>query len=197
MGNYDNIQVPVKGQPISSGGFGIPVRNAILAMDLRISALESTLANYIWKPADTSRAAITAVTDDPDLKMPVEANTKYFVEFFITCEGLAAADIQSQWTIPAGATGGRRVLGPATNGAINSNADGQLMRVGTHLVGTSVSYNLPRDAVGLENQIQEVGIINIGATAGFVTFKWAQVTSNATATIVKKDSFGRATRIDQ
>lgn len=197
MGNYDNIQVPVKGQPISSSGFGIAARNAILAMDARISALESTLANYIWKPADTSRASITAITDDPDLKMPVEANTKYFVEFFISCAGLEAADITTQWSVPAGADGFRRALGPASTAGVSANADGITVRLGIHQITTTCTYNMPRNDNTLFSQIQEVGVINVGATAGFVTFRWAQAVSNATATKVTKDSFGRATRIDQ
>lgn len=43
MGNYDSIQVPVKGQPISSGGFGGPVRDAIVDMDMRVALLEASL----------------------------------------------------------------------------------------------------------------------------------------------------------
>jgi hypothetical protein len=42
MGNYDAlIGVPVSGQPISVGAYGIPVRDAIIHMDERVSIREA------------------------------------------------------------------------------------------------------------------------------------------------------------
>lgn len=41
MGLYDGIQIPVQGQPISSGGYGIPARNAILDLDARVARVEA------------------------------------------------------------------------------------------------------------------------------------------------------------
>jgi hypothetical protein len=42
MGNYDSlIAAPVPGQPISTGAYGIPVRNAILDLDTRLSLREA------------------------------------------------------------------------------------------------------------------------------------------------------------
>lgn len=40
MGNYDAIQVPIGSQPISSGQFGLRVRDAILDLDRRVSSLD-------------------------------------------------------------------------------------------------------------------------------------------------------------
>jgi len=40
MGNYDDIGTPVQGQPVSSGAFGIKVRNYLINADARISAIE-------------------------------------------------------------------------------------------------------------------------------------------------------------
>lgn len=39
MGNYDLIQVPVSGQPISSAEYGIRVRDAIIDLDARVSPI--------------------------------------------------------------------------------------------------------------------------------------------------------------
>ena len=45
MGAYDAlIGVPVQGQPISSGGYGIPVRDAIIDLDARVSVREAAEA---------------------------------------------------------------------------------------------------------------------------------------------------------
>jgi hypothetical protein len=42
MGSYDNIVLPVSGQPISSGQFGVPVKAAINDIDTRLGGLEAT-----------------------------------------------------------------------------------------------------------------------------------------------------------
>lgn len=41
MADYDNISIPVQGQPISSGTFGIPVRDAILDLAARMAVREA------------------------------------------------------------------------------------------------------------------------------------------------------------
>jgi hypothetical protein len=43
MGNYDGIQVPVQGLPISSTQYGIKVRDAIIDIDQRMRIMEANL----------------------------------------------------------------------------------------------------------------------------------------------------------
>lgn len=191
---YEDIVIPVAGQPISSGAFGIKVRDAILDLDLRLSLVESVLANYTTKTSNTARASTTTVTSDPDLFLPLEENGKYFVEIFGSVSGLAAADFKTQWSVPSGVTGLRRVLGPGSGAANESFGDNQLLRLGVHQFSTDVVYNMSRNASGNQMQIQEVGVVNVGATAGSVALAWAQGTSNATASTLHGDSFMRATR---
>ena len=65
MGNYDDIGLPVKGQPISSGAFGIKVRNYLINADARLSAIEgSLLPRYYVKANVTSRNTTTTVAAD-------------------------------------------------------------------------------------------------------------------------------------
>lgn len=58
MGTYDNIIVPVTTQPVSVGTFGLPVKQAITDLDLRVGALEST-------PWSTYTPSMTATTGTP------------------------------------------------------------------------------------------------------------------------------------
>ena len=44
MGNYDNIQVPTGAQPISASQFGVPVRDAIIKLDARVTDIEDVPA---------------------------------------------------------------------------------------------------------------------------------------------------------
>lgn len=192
---YEDIALPVALTAASSGMFGQKVRNAILDLDSRLAAVESVQANYKFKNAITNRASNTVFSADPDLILPLEANQQYFVEVFVVASGLAAADIQTAWGSPSGSTGTRRVFGPAFGAGVNDAAgDNQTIRLGGHNFGTAISYNLPRNSAGNQVQIQEVGVVNVGATPGDVSFNWCQVVSNATATAVHVDSFIRATR---
>lgn len=42
MGRYDDIGVPISGQPVSSGNFGIKVRDAIIDLDYRLSTVDTS-----------------------------------------------------------------------------------------------------------------------------------------------------------
>lgn len=192
---YEDIAVSVANTPASAGMFGQKVRDAILSLDSRVAAVESVLANYRFKNAITNRASNVTLTADPDLTLPLEANQQYFVEVFVVASGLAAADISTNWGSPAGSTGTRRVLGPSLTTPVNqASADNQTVRLGGHNFSTAIGYNMSRDSVGNQIQIQEIGVVNVGATPGDVSFNWAQLVSNATATAVHIDSFIRATR---
>lgn len=195
MGNYDSIAVPIQGQPISSSLYGQQVRDAIIDLDTRVSNIESTLSNYAFKLGVTTRASTTTVTDDPDLKMYLQPNATYFVEFFLTVAAILAEDIKTAWSVPAGVTSStKRVLGPGS-AANQIDADNISVRIATHVYATTVIYSGVRNSLGLQFQVQEVGIVKTGATAGYVALQWAQGTSGATGTTVNEGSFCRATLV--
>lgn len=191
---YDDILIPAPDQPISSSQFGIRVRDSILDLNRRVQLIESTMSNYAFKLANTTRANTTTATSDPDLQMWLEANSGYFVEFFMNVGAIPAEDIKTQWAVPSGTTTTtRRVLGPGSTAA-NSDADNISGRFGTHQYGTGIQYNGVRSANNLFFQVQEVAVVRTGGTAGYVAMQWAQVTSGATGTVVAADSFCRATK---
>lgn len=192
---YEDIAIPVPTFPASAGMFGNKVRDAILDIDQRLSVLESISANYALKPANQTKASLTTPSADSDLFLPLEANSKYFMEIFAVVSGLSAADIQTNWAVPSGASGTRRCNGPGSAVANETNANGVAGRFNVNSAGTNVAYNLVRDAVGAQMWINEFGTITTAATAGQITFQWSQVTTNATGTVVHADSFMRATLI--
>lgn len=65
MGAYDSIAIPVKGQPISSGAYGIPVRDAILDLDRRVSASDSSSGT--GRASATSSLVLTTTTETTGL----------------------------------------------------------------------------------------------------------------------------------
>lgn len=195
MGNYDNIQIPVQGNPLSASQFGVRVRDAIVNLDTRVARIESTISNYAFKASPTTRTSTTTVTDDPDLRMWLEANSRYFVEFFVTAAAVLAEDIKTAWSVPAGTlTTVRRVLGPGS-AANQVDADNIALRLATHVYSTTVIYSGVRNSAGLQFQFQEVAVVRTGATAGYCSLQWAQGTSGGTGTVVADDSFCRASKL--
>lgn len=61
MGSYDDIGLPVKGQPISSGTYGIKVRNAIIDLDRRVSSVDTSTGT--GKAFSTSPLVCTTTTE--------------------------------------------------------------------------------------------------------------------------------------
>lgn len=61
MGLYDGIGLPVKGQPISSGAFGIKVRNAIIDLDRRVSSVDTSTGT--GKAFSASALSLTTVNE--------------------------------------------------------------------------------------------------------------------------------------
>lgn len=61
MGNYDDIQVAIGQQPISSGNFGNKVRDAILDLDRRVSSLDPNTGT--GKAFSTSSLALSTTTE--------------------------------------------------------------------------------------------------------------------------------------
>jgi hypothetical protein len=61
MGAYDDIGIPVKGQKISSGAYGIKVRNAIIDLDRRVSSVDTSTGT--GKAFSTSSVTIATTTE--------------------------------------------------------------------------------------------------------------------------------------
>lgn len=61
MGLYDDIGIPVKGQRVSSGSFGIKVRNAIIDLDRRVSAYDASTS--MGKASSTSNLVLANTTE--------------------------------------------------------------------------------------------------------------------------------------
>lgn len=80
MGNYDDIGVPVQGQPVSSGAFGIKVRNYLINADARISALEVNQQLIVKRGRRTTSTGNVTTTETGVLRIdniPVLAGRWY------------------------------------------------------------------------------------------------------------------------
>jgi hypothetical protein len=137
----------------------------------------------IYKQVDQAYSSDITLNDDTVLKFAAVANTKYRVELYAMVSGLNG-NIKLAWSVPAGATGLRSVLGPAANSV---NRDDTNVRVGAHQFTTEVIYGLASESGYAA--IQERFVIEVGATAGNVTLRHAQGTTSADQTAMRGASY--------
>lgn len=62
MGKYDDISIPIAGQPISSGTFGVKVRDAILDLDRRVASVDTSTGTGKQFSSSTQVLATTTET---------------------------------------------------------------------------------------------------------------------------------------
>lgn len=62
MGRYDDIGIPIGGQPISAGNFGQKVRDAILDLDARVSSVDTSTGTGKAFSSSSQVLATTAET---------------------------------------------------------------------------------------------------------------------------------------
>lgn len=133
----------------------------------------------IIKPANQNITSSTTLTNDTDLTFTLAANTSYVVNggLFATSAS-ATPDIKIGFTVPTGAT-----MDIAYMSQTGNNRTAELLET-----TNTPSSNIPI-AANQTTIIQVFGSIVTGGSGGTLQLKWAQNTSNATATTMKQGSF--------
>jgi hypothetical protein len=132
------------------------------------------------KTSDQSVTSSTALQSDSELVTPtIEGNEVWYLRLLLRCSGSASGNLKASWQFPTGGNLGSTPLtldsasGALAVPAVLTSSDGSAHSVA---IGTTTRLVLI-----------EVSYAN-GGTSGAVTFRWAQVTSNATPTIVRTNS---------
>jgi hypothetical protein len=142
------------------------------------------------KASSTPRPSVTVISPDPDLLLPVEANAQYLIHFYLRISGNPAADMDIQFTTPAGCTGSYSVTGRLAGGAVG-DAD---VRTSTRLTfNVETTYSTPSTSAAQSNH--GAGRLITGPNAGTLSIDWAQTVSNATASVMESDSWLTLKRI--
>jgi hypothetical protein len=152
---------------------------------LTATLLQSMLPKQAWKTTDTSRASTTTTTSDPDLQIPVDADTLWDFEMFLYYTGPVGGGgitaLKINLVVPSGATGVFSGDGMASD--VAGYANDQHLGFAS---GANVAFSAPNT---LPASLMVKGTVDIGSTAGTVGLSWAQNNSSATATIVKAGSY--------
>lgn len=172
---------------------------------LTAALLRSMLPIVARKTADTSRPATTVTSADPHLQFTVEANAVYVMDGWIKFDGPAAADLNIDWTAPAGTLGEWAAYGGGHSPMISfsntsviqsdtQSARGYAIRTETNDITSARSYGTL--GTGLTALTMPVfGTIRVASTPGIYSMDWAQLVSDAGSTTIYTDSWLRLQRI--
>ncbi|ALM38240.1 collagen-like protein [Streptomyces sp. FR-008] len=141
-----------------------------LGTDTRVPATQLPTL-HAYKTADTSRTDTATAANDPHLTLAVVANARYLVEAVVGWEN-GGGGFRADFAVPSGAT----MLWVDNDGFMSPTAgtdQGFSVTVGTTLKGMLIT----------------------AGSAGSLTLRWAQNTSNAAATTLKAGCYLAATRV--
>lgn len=199
MGNYDDIGLPVKGQPISSGAFGIKVRNYLIDADRRLSTVEnSLLPRYYIKANATSRNTTTTVAADTgtgvllaNIFMEVGSYEVELVAMF-TLSTTGTQGIRTRWGFSGTvANPVRTCLGPGDS-ATGPGANATIMAQAFQATGQDATYFTASSAAFAG--FREIATGFVVTAAGNLSLNWAQAVSSANNTNLQPGSYFRITR---
>jgi predicted extracellular nuclease len=149
---------------------------AQVAVDLR-------QAQMAYKTADESVTSSTTVQDDDHLTFPIGASETWYAEWNLSVSGGSTGDLKVTVTMPSGATSELLVTAVATGGTTAINSVGVITSSASAEIGCGLQAG-----TGNRNAVTIEGVIFNDTTAGNVTLRWAQNTSDGTATTVRKGS---------
>jgi hypothetical protein len=132
----------------------------------------------IIKQSTETVTSSTTLQDDDELVVPLEANATYHCVFLLAMGGVSAADVNTDYSFPSGATGYKFCQGPQIGSADRANT---AMVSATHNLDTDRNYGTT-STTSVPAMIEHVVVVN-GSVAGNLTLRWAQNASNATGSV--------------
>jgi hypothetical protein len=149
-------------------------------MRLTAGRLESWLPHQVEQSADISIASST-VFQDSEIVIPLEPGAKYTGQLRVAYGSNTTGRFKAMWTGPSGTRLDRHVIG-ANDAFVPDDAQVVMRRRGMETAqGAGGGLTFASWWEDLD--------IAVGATGGQAMFRWGQLTSNATATILRGNSY--------
>ena len=152
----------------------------VYRFNLTLTFQDATLNRV--KTSSTARSNTATVAVDPDLVVPVAANTRYNLEALLFPSGDTTADFRMTFVVPAGATIVWVPRGPSPLISV----DPATLTMSQQVSGSEAVLGVYSSAAGA---IAPKGHIQTGATAGNVELRWAQGTSAGAPTTLAAGSW--------
>ncbi|MBB2909329.1 hypothetical protein FHS43_000575 [Streptosporangium becharense] len=139
------------------------------------------------KTVNTDRTNTTTLTADPHLSVNLAANSSYLLDMLVLMASGATPGFRQGWIVPAGVTGtwASRHVVASTGFTGEAFAD----------FGTTTVVVPGQGTPSPISSIRISGVVTVGATAGPLTYRWAQNTAGSGTTTVRADSYMRLEKL--
>ncbi|AVH60015.1 MULTISPECIES: hypothetical protein [Streptomyces] len=164
--------------------------NLTVSGNITVAGIGQTL--FARKTGDTSRASTTTQADDPHLTVSLTASATYLLYAYLVYQAGTTGDINVGFTIPSGAAGSWQGTGIGRDVVASVGTGGWTVRMNANDVSTTQLRSYGGDTT---NQVVQVMGIVRTSSAGAFTVQWAQAAIDATATILRTDSWMQLTRV--
>lgn len=144
---------------------------------------------FVQKTSNTSRST-TAMSDDPHLSLPVDANATYEVEMWLAMRQSGDHGVNTTWAAPSGADGYKSALGATNVDAGHNSLSDTNVRTGIHFFSTACEYETETSG----QWAYERGILVMGPSAGTITLQWAKKTTVTGDATLEQYSYMKVTR---
>jgi hypothetical protein len=142
----------------------------------------------IYKDADEARSSTTVLADDSTLKATLLADTKYVLEFEIFTDASVTPDLKYDFNFTGTTTSVlvRRSYSTHTTASVAAGVAGT--DGATHLA-SALNVVTTFAVAGTDTVSMRITVnIEVGASGGVFSFRWAQGTSSGTAVTVRRNS---------
>lgn len=154
--------------------------------DANAKRVNEELGVLARKSVDQTVTSSTTLVNDTALTWSLaDANTRYAFDLYLAYTGATAGNLLVGWGVPAGAAMAWFATGLDTALAYKNLANLS--------AGTTTSFGAAGVSLGRVAQVS--GTILLDSTTGSFTLRWAQNTSNASATTMRAGSFGVVYRV--
>lgn len=153
---------------------------------LRAPQLRSLFPQLTTLPSDAAITSSTVLTDTAGLSLSLEPRSRYIFDGYVAFDSSATAEITFGFRAPPGATGHWAVLGS------DVSAPGLDVYVATTFSDASYAFS---EGAATGQVLFPHGYIVTSGASGALQFRFAQGTSDASATSLRKGSWLRLTRI--
>ncbi len=147
---------------------------------------------FARKTADTSRSSTTTMADDPHLTVSLSASATYLLFAYLAYQAGTTGDFNIAFTQPSGAAGSWQGTGLGRDVGASVGTGGWTVRMNTNDIGATQPRSYGGDTTN--QAVQVMGIVRT-SSAGTFAAQWAQASSDATATILRTDSWMQLVRV--
>ncbi|MEU7431094.1 hypothetical protein AB0B07_09585 [Streptomyces sioyaensis] len=156
-------------------------------------ALGAGAFSFARKSADTSRASTITLSADPHLTVPVATFSTYTVDAYLIYSGGTLGDINVALAGPTSSDGSWSAVGYGRSVPANVNTDGYTIRMNPNSIASVQPRSYGADTA--DETLHMRGTLRTAGTAGSLAVQWSQAASDATATIMRTDSWLRVQRV--